>query len=129
MWQCAGGRTHDCKAQEARAKNRVVSVCCVSFLQGSRGDLLVSLCYNPTANTITVSIIKARNLKAMDIGGTSGTNAPSSHVFYTFSYRVAPSKQKGSAQVIFMAALIMIRGVLWRRGAFLSLQIPMLKCG
>ncbi|XP_061743126.1 synaptotagmin-7b isoform X2 [Nerophis ophidion] len=38
---------------------------------GSRGDLLVSLCYNPTANTITVSIVKARNLKAMDIGGTS----------------------------------------------------------
>ncbi|XP_072574409.1 synaptotagmin-7b isoform X2 [Paramormyrops kingsleyae] len=38
---------------------------------GSRGDLLLSLCYNPTANTITVSIIKARNLKAMDIGGTS----------------------------------------------------------
>lgn len=31
----------------------------------------MSLCYNPTANTITVSIIKARNLKAMDIGGTS----------------------------------------------------------
>lgn len=54
------------------------------LLQGSRGDLLVSLCYNPTANTITVSIIKARNLKAMDIGGTSGTNAPSSLVFYTF---------------------------------------------
>ncbi|XP_016298059.1 synaptotagmin-7 isoform X1 [Sinocyclocheilus anshuiensis] len=38
---------------------------------GSRGDLLLSLCYNPTANTITVNIIKARNLKAMDIGGTS----------------------------------------------------------
>ncbi|XP_051561698.1 synaptotagmin-7-like [Myxocyprinus asiaticus] len=38
---------------------------------GSRGDLLVSLCYNPTSNNITVSIIKARNLKAMDIGGTS----------------------------------------------------------
>uniref|UniRef100_A0A8C9RLR2 Synaptotagmin-7 n=1 Tax=Scleropages formosus TaxID=113540 RepID=A0A8C9RLR2_SCLFO len=38
---------------------------------GNRGDLLVSLCYNPTANTITVGIIKARNLKAMDIGGTS----------------------------------------------------------
>ncbi|XP_031425564.1 synaptotagmin-7b isoform X2 [Clupea harengus] len=42
-----------------------------SDASGSRGDLLVSLCYNPTANTITVSIIKARNLKAMDIGGTS----------------------------------------------------------
>uniref|UniRef100_W5L9Q7 Synaptotagmin-7 n=1 Tax=Astyanax mexicanus TaxID=7994 RepID=W5L9Q7_ASTMX len=38
---------------------------------GSRGDLLLSLCYNPTANTITVNIIKGRNLKAMDIGGTS----------------------------------------------------------
>ncbi|XP_026883069.2 synaptotagmin-7 isoform X2 [Electrophorus electricus] len=38
---------------------------------GSRGDLLVSLCYNPTANIITVNIIKGRNLKAMDIGGTS----------------------------------------------------------
>ncbi|XP_038562378.1 synaptotagmin-7 isoform X2 [Micropterus salmoides] len=38
---------------------------------GRRGDLLLSLCYNPTANTITVNIIKARNLKAMDIGGTS----------------------------------------------------------
>jgi len=40
--------------------------------QGRRGDLLLSLCYNPTANIITVNIIKARNLKAMDIGGTSG---------------------------------------------------------
>uniref|UniRef100_A0A3B4CEB2 Synaptotagmin-7 n=1 Tax=Pygocentrus nattereri TaxID=42514 RepID=A0A3B4CEB2_PYGNA len=38
---------------------------------GSVSDLLVSLCYNPTANIITVNIIKARNLKAMDIGGTS----------------------------------------------------------
>uniref|UniRef100_A0A4W3IIE3 Synaptotagmin-7 n=1 Tax=Callorhinchus milii TaxID=7868 RepID=A0A4W3IIE3_CALMI len=38
---------------------------------GSRGELLLSLCYNPTANTITVNIIKARNLKAMDLGGTS----------------------------------------------------------
>lgn len=45
---------------------------CVLAPQGRRGDLLVSLCYNPTANTITVNIIKARNLKAMDIGGTSG---------------------------------------------------------
>lgn len=50
------------------------SLCwCVCDPQGRRGDLLVSLCYNPTANTITVNIIKARNLKAMDIGGTSGT--------------------------------------------------------
>lgn len=32
----------------------------------------MSLCYNPSANSIIVNIIKARNLKAMDIGGTSG---------------------------------------------------------
>ncbi|XP_069479985.1 synaptotagmin-7 isoform X2 [Ambystoma mexicanum] len=38
---------------------------------GSRGELLLSLCYNPTGNSIIVNIIKARNLKAMDIGGTS----------------------------------------------------------
>ncbi|XP_033013009.1 synaptotagmin-7 isoform X6 [Lacerta agilis] len=38
---------------------------------GSRGELLLSLCYNPSANSIVVNIIKARNLKAMDIGGTS----------------------------------------------------------
>lgn len=48
---------------------------CVFVPQGRRGDLLLSLCYNPTANTITVNIIKARNLKAMDIGGTSGRQA------------------------------------------------------
>lgn len=54
-----------------------VFVCvCVCVPQGRRGDLLVSLCYNPTANTITVNIIKARNLKAMDIGGTSGIHSP-----------------------------------------------------
>ncbi|XP_030826307.1 synaptotagmin-7 isoform X3 [Camarhynchus parvulus] len=38
---------------------------------GSRRELLLSLCYNPSANSIVVNIIKARNLKAMDIGGTS----------------------------------------------------------
>lgn len=47
--------------------------------QGSRGELLLSLCYNPSANSIVVNIIKARNLKAMDIGGTSGTSSSSCH--------------------------------------------------
>lgn len=56
---------------EALLSEHSIKLLCVS-VQGSRGDLLLSLCYNPTANTITVSIIKARNLKAMDIGGTSG---------------------------------------------------------
>jgi len=34
--------------------------------------LLLSLCYQPTDNTITITIIKARNLKAKDINGLSG---------------------------------------------------------
>jgi len=34
--------------------------------------LLLSLCYQPTDNTITISIIKARDLKAKDINGLSG---------------------------------------------------------
>lgn len=47
----------------------------------------MSLCYNPTANTITVNIIKARNLKAMDIGGTSGgsPHLPSPPVAFHYS--------------------------------------------
>lgn len=54
----------------------------------------MSLCYNPTANTITVSIIKARNLKAMDIGGTSGKDVPSFHVFaLLLFYIIAASKR------------------------------------
>lgn len=54
--------------------------------QGRRGELLVSLCYNPTANTITVNIIKARNLKAMDIGGTSGRHSSMFiHVFLSLT--------------------------------------------
>lgn len=36
------------------------------------GELMLSLCYLPTAGRLTVTIIKARNLKAMDITGSSG---------------------------------------------------------
>ncbi|RZF38680.1 hypothetical protein LSTR_LSTR003486 [Laodelphax striatellus] len=35
------------------------------------GELMVSLCYLPTAGRLTVTIIKGRNLKAMDIIGAS----------------------------------------------------------
>lgn len=38
------------------------------------GDLMFSLCYLPTAGRLTITIIKARNLKAMDITGASGKN-------------------------------------------------------
>ncbi|XP_049938971.1 synaptotagmin-10-like [Schistocerca serialis cubense] len=35
------------------------------------GELMLSLCYLPTAGRLTVTIIKGRNLKAMDITGSS----------------------------------------------------------
>ncbi|XP_059469596.1 synaptotagmin-10-like [Neocloeon triangulifer] len=35
------------------------------------GELMLSLCYLPTAGRLTVTVIKARNLKAMDITGSS----------------------------------------------------------
>ena len=37
------------------------------------GELLVSLCYHPTNSTLTLIALKARNLKAKDINGKSGT--------------------------------------------------------
>ena len=36
------------------------------------GELMLSLCYLPTAGRLTVTVIKGRNLKAMDITGKSG---------------------------------------------------------
>ena len=36
------------------------------------GELLLSLCYLPAVERLTVTVIKARNLKPMDISGTSG---------------------------------------------------------
>ena len=35
-------------------------------------EILVSLCYQPAANRITVVVLKARNLPKMDITGLSG---------------------------------------------------------
>ncbi|XP_073954711.1 synaptotagmin-10-like isoform X1 [Choristoneura fumiferana] len=35
------------------------------------GELMLSLCYLPTAGRLTVTVIKGRNLKAMDISGSS----------------------------------------------------------
>jgi hypothetical protein len=36
------------------------------------GELMLSLCYLPTAGRLTITIIKGRNFKAMDITGSSG---------------------------------------------------------
>ncbi|MEE6477485.1 hypothetical protein FKM82_011533 [Ascaphus truei] len=37
------------------------------------GEIMFSLCYLPTAGRMTLTVIKCRNLKAMDITGSSGT--------------------------------------------------------
>lgn len=37
---------------------------------------MFSLCYLPTAGRLTLTVIKCRNLKAMDITGYSGTSSP-----------------------------------------------------
>jgi hypothetical protein len=49
-------------------------LCSVLFEQDNvdLGELMFSLCYLPTAGRLTITIIKARNLKAMDITGASG---------------------------------------------------------
>lgn len=36
------------------------------------GELLCSLCYHPSNSILTLSLVKARNLKAKDINGKSG---------------------------------------------------------
>ena len=55
----------------------VVCVCvcvCVCDLQekADLGELNFSLCYLPTAGRLTATVIKATNLKAMDLTGFSG---------------------------------------------------------
>jgi hypothetical protein len=37
-----------------------------------RGELLVSLCWQPAANRLTVVVLKARNLPKMDVTGLAG---------------------------------------------------------
>lgn len=40
------------------------------------GEIMYSLCYLPTAGRMTLTVIKCRNLKAMDITGSSGKHTP-----------------------------------------------------
>lgn len=55
-------------------KTMMKSKCVFIVLQDNvdLGDLMFSLCYLPTAGRLTITMIKARNLKAMDITGASG---------------------------------------------------------
>jgi len=40
--------------------------------QGKLGEILLSLCYQPTAEILSVVVIEARQLKSKDINGLSG---------------------------------------------------------
>lgn len=55
-------------------RGHFLTLCSVLFQQDNvdLGELMFSLCYLPTAGRLTITIIKARNLKAMDITGASG---------------------------------------------------------
>lgn len=68
-----------------------MSYCISSQENVDLGELMFSLCYLPTAGRLTITMIKARNLKAMDITGASGgfrkrqvvkNNYPSSVYFF-----------------------------------------------
>lgn len=46
-----------------------------SVQQEKLGDICISLRYVPTAGKLTVNIMEAKNLKKMDVGGLSGSQA------------------------------------------------------
>ncbi|XP_076628926.1 synaptotagmin-10 [Colletes latitarsis] len=48
-----------------------MNILCALQERMNLGELMLSLCYLPTAGRLTVTVIKARNLKAMDITGLS----------------------------------------------------------
>jgi len=52
------------------------------------GEIMFSLCYLPTAGRMTLTVIKCRNLKAMDITGASGEST-------SFLNSIAELTQKG----------------------------------
>lgn len=53
-------------------KSNATSKYCTPLQQEHLGDICFSLRYVPTASKLTVVILEAKNLKEMDIGGSSG---------------------------------------------------------
>ncbi|PSN51144.1 Synaptotagmin-10 [Blattella germanica] len=49
-----------------------MNILCAPQEKVDLGELMLSLCYLPTAGRLTMTIIKGRNFKAMDITGSSG---------------------------------------------------------
>lgn len=79
QWFCVSGVPH---AWTCRVTVEVPSIKCPAVTKlyftyefqenVDLGELMFSLCYLPTAGRLTITMIKARNLKAMDITGASG---------------------------------------------------------
>lgn len=59
------------------------------------GEIMYSLCYLPTAGRMTLTVIKCRNLKAMDITGSSG-NQTATKMWLTSKTEIKLSR-KGTA--------------------------------
>lgn len=86
--QTLGSKRHDALPQRAfswvpawPAAAALGTVCPSSALLSASlqesvdlGEIMFSLCYLPTAGRLTLTVIKCRNLKAMDITGYSGTS-------------------------------------------------------
>lgn len=62
--------------------SREILPCGNKFKIQDLGELLVSLCYQPIANRLSVVILKARNLPKMDITGLCGESADHFNFYY-----------------------------------------------
>ncbi|XP_011299750.1 synaptotagmin-10 [Fopius arisanus] len=60
----------DCTTLEQEIEY-TMDILCAMQEKVDLGELMLTLCYLPTAGRLTVTVIKARNLKAMDITGSS----------------------------------------------------------
>lgn len=67
-----------------------VCVCCCPLQEkADLGELNFSLCYLPTAGRLTATVIKATNLKAMDLTGFSGRRrSPALQRWLQYGYRL-----------------------------------------
>ncbi|KAG0411472.1 hypothetical protein HPB47_011400 [Ixodes persulcatus] len=79
------------------------------------GEVMLSLCYLPTAGRLTVTVIKARNLKSMDISGSSESNSTGGRdqncdeIFYGNVRRSSKKKtsvKKSTLNPVFNEALV-----------------------
>ena len=73
---------------------RFVFICILQLKSQGRGEILISLCYQPAANRLTVVVLKARNLPKMDITGLSGKKQPS---------KIQTSKIKGLSNKLLLS--------------------------